>query len=117
MTNLASIHEQKSEYQEARNIHVELLQNNSSPQREMHNAFSLLHIASINVIINADFLEVQQNLEINGKRKLELYQALRFLGNVFLSEEDEQTAHNIFIVALEGFTYIDTRYAFASLRR
>ncbi|KAJ7142990.1 hypothetical protein C8R44DRAFT_846699 [Mycena epipterygia] len=41
------------------------------------------------------------------QEKLGLYKALRFMGDVFLSEGDEHTAHNLFIVALKGFTYMD----------
>jgi hypothetical protein len=40
-----------------------------------------------------------------------LYKALRFLGDVFLSAQDEETAENLFTVALEGFTYMDVHHA------
>ncbi|KAJ7131148.1 hypothetical protein C8R44DRAFT_731413 [Mycena epipterygia] len=39
--------------------------------------------------------------------KIALHKALCFMGDVFLSEGDEHTAHNLFVVALEGFTYMD----------
>ncbi|KAJ7493509.1 hypothetical protein FB451DRAFT_1360351 [Mycena latifolia] len=39
--------------------------------------------------------------------KLDLHKALQFLGDVFLHNGDEETAHSLFIVALEGFTYMD----------
>ncbi|KAJ7119076.1 hypothetical protein C8R44DRAFT_188500 [Mycena epipterygia] len=42
-----------------------------------------------------------------SQEKLALHKALCFLGDVFLSEGDEDTAYNLFIVALEGFTYMD----------
>ncbi|KAJ7131112.1 hypothetical protein C8R44DRAFT_731378 [Mycena epipterygia] len=41
------------------------------------------------------------------QEKMALYKALRFLGDIFLSEGDEHTAHNLFVVTLEGFTYMD----------
>ncbi|KAJ7493580.1 hypothetical protein FB451DRAFT_1164474 [Mycena latifolia] len=41
------------------------------------------------------------------RKKLELYKALQFLGDVFLFNQDEETAHSLFIVALEGFTSMD----------
>ncbi|KAJ7112261.1 hypothetical protein C8R44DRAFT_932850 [Mycena epipterygia] len=41
------------------------------------------------------------------QEKMALYKALCFLGDVFLSEGDKHTAHNLFVVALEGFTYMD----------
>jgi hypothetical protein len=39
--------------------------------------------------------------------KLGIYKALEFLGDVFLSQNDEYTAMSLFIVALEGFTQMD----------
>ncbi|KAJ7100543.1 hypothetical protein C8R44DRAFT_747578 [Mycena epipterygia] len=174
MVNLAYIHMLKSEYQEARNIHVQL-QNKSCPQQEYFNAFTQMNIAGIEIMVGAEFRDVQQNLEnakttfgtlgftgrVNeceimladlslrdgkasiaeevlqnylkdghnnyktyclqrlanvdtwtviylafahqGKRKLELYKTLGFLGDVFLSQGDEQTVHKLFVVALEGF--------------
>ncbi|KAJ7909828.1 hypothetical protein B0H13DRAFT_2490039 [Mycena leptocephala] len=39
--------------------------------------------------------------------KLGIYKALKFLGDVFLSQNDEQTAISLFTVALEGFTEMD----------
>jgi tetratricopeptide (TPR) repeat protein len=41
------------------------------------------------------------------KEKLGIYKALQFLGDVFLAQDDEHTAINLFTVALEGFTYMD----------
>ncbi|KAJ7131136.1 hypothetical protein C8R44DRAFT_55600 [Mycena epipterygia] len=42
-----------------------------------------------------------------SQEKIGLYKALRCVGDVFLSEGDEYTAYNLFVVALEGFTYMD----------
>ncbi|KAJ7923754.1 P-loop containing nucleoside triphosphate hydrolase protein [Mycena leptocephala] len=36
-----------------------------------------------------------------------IYKAFQFLGDVFLSQNDEHTATNLFTVALEGFTQMD----------
>ncbi|KAF8199286.1 hypothetical protein K438DRAFT_683984 [Mycena galopus ATCC 62051] len=41
------------------------------------------------------------------KQKLAMYKALCFLGDVFLANEDEASAENLFTVALEAFTYMD----------
>jgi hypothetical protein len=38
---------------------------------------------------------------------LGLHKAFLFLGDVFISHEDDDTAKNLWIVALEGFTYMD----------
>ncbi|KAJ7481592.1 hypothetical protein FB451DRAFT_1236511 [Mycena latifolia] len=39
--------------------------------------------------------------------RLALHKSLCFLGDVFLSAGDDETATNLFVVALEGFTYMD----------
>jgi hypothetical protein len=41
------------------------------------------------------------------KDKLELHKALLFLGDVFLASKDDETATNLYVVALEGFTHMD----------
>jgi tetratricopeptide (TPR) repeat protein len=41
------------------------------------------------------------------KKKLGIYKALQFLGDIFLAQDDEHTAINLFTVALEGFTWMD----------
>ncbi|KAJ7888335.1 hypothetical protein B0H14DRAFT_3716487 [Mycena olivaceomarginata] len=43
------------------------------------------------------------------KEKVALHKALLFLGDVFIANKDEETATNAYIVALEGFTYMDIR--------
>jgi tetratricopeptide (TPR) repeat protein len=40
-------------------------------------------------------------------QKLEIYKALQFLGDVFLTQGDLQTASSLFTVALGGFTHMD----------
>ncbi|KAJ6496360.1 hypothetical protein C8R45DRAFT_926865 [Mycena sanguinolenta] len=42
-----------------------------------------------------------------AKEKLALHKALLFLGDVFVINEDEDTACMLYTVALEGFTYMD----------
>ncbi|KAJ7881702.1 hypothetical protein B0H14DRAFT_2565613 [Mycena olivaceomarginata] len=42
-----------------------------------------------------------------SKNKLELHKALLFLGDVFFATKDNETATNLYIVALEGFTHMD----------
>ncbi|KAJ7857001.1 hypothetical protein B0H13DRAFT_1902421 [Mycena leptocephala] len=44
---------------------------------------------------------------LKRKEKLRIYKALQFLGDIFLSQNDEHTATNLFTVALEGFTQMD----------
>jgi tetratricopeptide (TPR) repeat protein len=44
---------------------------------------------------------------IKSKEKLGITKALQFLGDIFLSQADEDTAISLFSVALEGFTYMD----------
>ncbi|KAJ7617970.1 hypothetical protein FB45DRAFT_1007623 [Roridomyces roridus] len=39
--------------------------------------------------------------------KLDLHKALRCLGDILLKDGDDQTAENLFLVALEGFTFMD----------
>jgi hypothetical protein len=43
--------------------------------------------------------------------KLGIYKALKFLGDVFLSQNDEPTAISLFTVALEGFTQMDVHHS------
>ncbi|KAJ7477684.1 hypothetical protein FB451DRAFT_192095 [Mycena latifolia] len=44
---------------------------------------------------------------LKTKQKLGIHQALQFLGDVYISDGDRKTAHSIFTVALEGFTWMD----------
>ncbi|KAJ7103887.1 hypothetical protein C8R44DRAFT_858941 [Mycena epipterygia] len=193
MSCLAQVHLLKSEYLDAHKIHTELAQKTSPKQSPFHNAYALLNIAEVDIMIGADAAVVQQNLDsakmmfsslrlveivnqcemilanlnlregnikaakdllkqclmkslgnnaqsvsyclerladvgcwtsanINWsytwtviylvqaqktQERLARYKALQFLGDVFLSEGDEHTADNLFVVALEGFTYMD----------
>ncbi|KAJ7885321.1 hypothetical protein B0H14DRAFT_3128188 [Mycena olivaceomarginata] len=44
---------------------------------------------------------------LKSKAKLQVYKALQFLGQIFLTHKDENTAISLFTVALVGFTYMD----------
>jgi hypothetical protein len=44
---------------------------------------------------------------LKSKQKLGIYQALQFIGDVALVQNDENTAVSLFKTALEGFTYMD----------
>jgi tetratricopeptide (TPR) repeat protein len=44
---------------------------------------------------------------LKSKSKCCIHKALQFLGDVFLSEGDVDTAHSLFTLALEGFTQMD----------
>ncbi|KAJ7930834.1 hypothetical protein B0H13DRAFT_2530704 [Mycena leptocephala] len=44
---------------------------------------------------------------LKRKEKLGIYKALQFLGDIFLSQNDEHTATSLFTVALEEFTQMD----------
>jgi hypothetical protein len=44
---------------------------------------------------------------LKRKEKLGIFKALRSLGDIFLYQNDEHTATNLFTVALEGFTEMD----------
>lgn len=46
-------------------------------------------------------------LSLKFKYKLGIHQALQFLGVIFLSDNDENSASSLFMVALEGFTLMD----------
>ncbi|KAJ7769758.1 hypothetical protein B0H14DRAFT_350882 [Mycena olivaceomarginata] len=45
------------------------------------------------------------------KMRLGVYTALRFFGDMFLNQMDEDTAISLFTIALEGFTYMDVHRA------
>ncbi|KAJ7123638.1 hypothetical protein C8R44DRAFT_784130, partial [Mycena epipterygia] len=193
MSKMGDIHQQKSEYQEARNVRIQILQYLSVQQDPFQHAYALLNIAEVDVMSGADVDDVQHNLdkatalfnmlefpiglnhckiflaELNlregntlfakdllqqclntawgmdgegvsyclerladirhwphwtpieaytmsvvylghakkTQEQLALYNALFFLGNIFLSQGDQDTAHNLFVIALEGFTYQD----------
>jgi tetratricopeptide (TPR) repeat protein len=44
---------------------------------------------------------------IKFKEKTGVHKALQFLGDIFLIQADENTAVSLFIIALQGFTYMD----------
>ncbi|KAJ7891126.1 hypothetical protein B0H13DRAFT_1887298 [Mycena leptocephala] len=189
MTTQAEIHRLKSEYVEARSIHISILEEASV--QEPHNyGLALLNVAEIDVLIGAPKNDVQRNCDrarkmldtvgyvegvtmcdviladlylregnslaakkifakclkvtleysqiqtcclerlgdascwgnlvgmsnwttvflvhsLKRKENLGISKALQFLGDIFLSQNDEHTATNLFTVALEGFTQMD----------
>jgi tetratricopeptide (TPR) repeat protein len=48
---------------------------------------------------------------LKRKEKPGIYKALKFLGDVFISQNDEPTAISLFTVALEGFTQMDVHHS------
>jgi hypothetical protein len=48
---------------------------------------------------------------IKCKQHLQVHKALQFCGDIFLHEQDEDTAITLFTVALEGFTYMDVHHS------
>ncbi|KAJ7444500.1 hypothetical protein FB451DRAFT_1189594 [Mycena latifolia] len=42
-----------------------------------------------------------------SQKKFELHKALQFLGDIFLSQGDTNTAHTLYTVALDEFTHLD----------
>ncbi|KAJ7359435.1 hypothetical protein DFH08DRAFT_846089, partial [Mycena albidolilacea] len=44
---------------------------------------------------------------VKHKKNLQVYKAIQFFGDLFLTQEDEDNAFNLFTVALEGFTCMD----------
>jgi tetratricopeptide (TPR) repeat protein len=189
MTTQAEVHRHKSEYVEARSIHISILEAASVQDFYIY-GYALLNVAEIDVLIGAPKNDVQRNCDrarkmldavgdvkgvamcdviladlhlregnslaakitlvrclkvtqeyseiqtyclerlgdashwsgLNGmlnwttvflvhslKRteKLGIYKALKFLGDVFLYQNDKHTATNFFTVALEGFIQMD----------
>ncbi|KAJ7787361.1 hypothetical protein B0H14DRAFT_2537491, partial [Mycena olivaceomarginata] len=50
-------------------------------------------------------------LSLKSTYRLGMYKALQFLGDIFLSYNDEDTAVSLFTVALEGFTAMDVHHS------
>jgi hypothetical protein len=44
---------------------------------------------------------------IKFKENLGINKALQFMGDIFLAQADEETAVSLFVIALEGFTFMD----------
>ncbi|KAJ7822536.1 hypothetical protein B0H14DRAFT_3146329 [Mycena olivaceomarginata] len=196
MSSMAEVHLLKSEYAEAYSIRSQIAENTFADQDANQNAWALLNLAEIDIIVGATESEVQQNLDkvqtrldgleyshrlhfyqeflgvvnlrekgaptakttlqrgfnsnwktdtdaalmcleklaevrrwtagdfnwsskwtviyiIYAKKlhsKLALYRALQFMGDVFLSYGDQDTAQNLFTVGLEGLTSMDIHH-------
>jgi tetratricopeptide (TPR) repeat protein len=46
-----------------------------------------------------------------SKEKLAVHKALLFIGDVFISQGEDETANSLFTVALEGFIYMDVHHS------
>jgi tetratricopeptide (TPR) repeat protein len=44
---------------------------------------------------------------LKSQAKLQVYKALQYFGQIFLMQNDDDTAISLFTIALEGFTYMD----------
>ncbi|KAJ6480970.1 hypothetical protein C8R45DRAFT_932874 [Mycena sanguinolenta] len=84
-------------------------------------SLSLEHLANIEVWPTSEWQSrwpvIYLSFAYRFKEKLALYKALLFLGDVFLSNEDEVTASTLYTVALEGFTYMDVHRSQAECMR
>jgi tetratricopeptide (TPR) repeat protein len=188
----AEVYRCKSEYAEARNIQINILQNSPADRTPYQHAFALLNIAQIDVEIGGTEDDVQESIAKSGllfggvnfsigltycdivraamdiqqhkflaaetrfrkclrstwgkdpesvaycleklasvpqwspvhqitfsctvtflvhsvkyKQRLELHKALEFLGDIFQAQGDHETAVNLLLVALDGFTQMD----------
>jgi hypothetical protein len=93
MTTLAEVHRAKSEYVDARNIHIELLLNLSSEQEAYQSALALTNIALIDVEIGGSKQDVQEKLNTAQS----LFTAVDFtLGRIFCD------LYQAFLEAREG---------------
>ncbi|KAJ7791137.1 hypothetical protein B0H14DRAFT_2625386 [Mycena olivaceomarginata] len=127
-TSRAEVHQLKSEYTEARSIHTHILQH--TDHDPIMNVGVLLNIAQIDVMTGATEETVQQNLNEattlfstmknslgvayfylaygqQYKEKLAVHKPSCFLGDIFIAKGDDNTAKSLFMVALEGFVYMD----------
>ncbi|KAJ7770069.1 hypothetical protein B0H16DRAFT_1777148 [Mycena metata] len=133
----ADIHVLKSEYDDARTIYQQFLQNYQGTR--LYEGVTLINIAEIEILIGISCNDwvgkpsgcVSYCLErladvthwdahhdpswstvflvhsLKAKEKLGIHKALQFIGDVYLMENNEVTAVNLFTIALEGFTYMD----------
>ncbi|KAJ7906630.1 hypothetical protein B0H13DRAFT_1880406 [Mycena leptocephala] len=119
MSIQAETQKAKSEYVEARSIHNTILEE-TSIQDPYDYGYALLNFAKIDGLIGAPKNDVQRNylylregnsLAANTMFKRCLKKAFQFLGDVYLSQNDEYTAISLFTVALEGFTQMDVHHS------
>ncbi|KAJ7131139.1 hypothetical protein C8R44DRAFT_904174 [Mycena epipterygia] len=102
MMTLAETHRLKSEYLEAHSIHIELFQTASVQQDPFYNAYALLSIAELDVMLGVDTLKVQHNLD-NAKTIFStlgmarsLNQCETILADLHLREGNEVVAKTLF---------------------
>ncbi|KAJ7124016.1 hypothetical protein C8R43DRAFT_40275 [Mycena crocata] len=70
--------------------------------------------ASTTVDWDSNWIMVYLGQAQKSQNKLSLSKAIRCLGDMFCAQEDFDTAHNIYVVALEAFTEIDVHRERAS---
>jgi tetratricopeptide (TPR) repeat protein len=98
MSSMAQVHLLKSEYAEAYSIRSQIAQNTFADQDANQNAWALLNLAEIDIIVGATESEVKQNLDkvrtrLDGSEyshRLHFYQ--EFLGVVNFREKGAPTA-------------------------
>ncbi|KAJ7865799.1 hypothetical protein B0H13DRAFT_1898418 [Mycena leptocephala] len=128
----AEVHLRKSEYAEARSIYTKIVKNSSvdhhgsapkpGPGKGKDiSAASTLFQKCLRLNLGKDkqimsyCLERLANVsqwsgtELNWKFSWPM--ALLYLGDVYVFDQDEGTAHSLFTVALEGFTFTDIHYS------
>ncbi|KAJ7922091.1 hypothetical protein B0H13DRAFT_1866159 [Mycena leptocephala] len=116
MNQEGEIHLMKSEYHEVHNIQTQILQDCPVHMEPFYHAFALLSLAEKRLGNTGRWgasgqisiwTTVYLAYSIKFKQKLGTHKALQFLGDIFLTQADEDTAVSLFSVALEGFTYMD----------
>ncbi|KAJ6503602.1 hypothetical protein C8R45DRAFT_923950 [Mycena sanguinolenta] len=112
--NLAEIHLVRSEYTQAQRIYRDLAGNTSPVERPYEYAIACLNIAYVDIQIGGTAENIWKNLNIASeiyKKKLAFHKALLFLGDVFMIDEDEDTALALYTVALERFRSMDVHHS------
>ncbi|KAJ7155625.1 hypothetical protein C8R46DRAFT_1040987 [Mycena filopes] len=63
MASQAEVHKWKSEYEEARGIHVQVLEEASRTQNAYHHAYALVNLVEVDVLMGRPTDAIQQNLD------------------------------------------------------
>ncbi|KAJ7473534.1 hypothetical protein FB451DRAFT_293638 [Mycena latifolia] len=102
LTSKAEIHRMKSEYAEAKTINAEMVRDITPEGNAYANAFGLLNIAEIDVVIGVDEKEILQNLE----KAKSIFKALEHLPGIIYCDmicADLQLNRSSSLAALEKF--------------
>jgi tetratricopeptide (TPR) repeat protein len=106
-TTLADLYLREGNIQEAESL-LKLGIKSSIPQIISYCLECLGDVSRWNVSHHASFWTTVYFLHsLKLKEKLGIHKALQFLGDIFLSQNDEATAISLYTVALEGFTWMD----------